>query len=98
MPRFVLACIVALLTFSASGAYTLVLAEPCAAAEQQGHEDAACPPTCVTCGCCVHAAEPMALTVAAIVESPVADVSPIVSLQPRTGSRDILHVPKSRVA
>lgn len=98
MRRFVHAIIVVVLSISASGAYTLVLAEPCAAAEQQEHDDAACPPTCVTCGCCVHAVEPMALSVAAIVESPLADVCTLASPQPQTSTRDILHVPKTRFA
>ena len=39
MRRFALAVIVGLLTFSASGVYSLVIAEPCTGYEQPGQED-----------------------------------------------------------
>jgi len=55
--RFALAIIVALSTFSASGAYALVITEPCTGYEQPGQDVGACPPTCVTCGCCALAVE-----------------------------------------
>jgi len=64
--RFALAIIVALLTFSASGVYALVIAEPCTGYEQPGQDDGACPPTCVTCGCCAQAVEPVAVVISAI--------------------------------
>ncbi len=74
------------------------MGEPCTGYEQPGREDGACPPTCVTCGCCAQAAEPVILPVTSSFEAPVADVSPLVSLLPRTSPRDILHVPKLRFA
>ena len=98
MRRFALAIIVALLTFSASGAYALVIAEPCTGYERPGQEDAACPPTCVTCGCCAQAAEPVRLLPA---RSPEVTIAKMVSLVPRvplTHTDEILHVPKLRLA
>ena len=96
--RFGLAIIVALLTFSASGAYALVIAEPCTGYEQPGQDDGACPPTCVTCGCCAQAVEPVAVVISATPDTPVADVSDFLPNLPRTTPRDILHVPKIRFA
>ena len=93
--RFVLAIIVGLLTFSASGLPTLIAGEPCAGYEQPGGEDAACAPTCVTCGCCAQAAEPALVRVASSLEAPAADVSPLIPHLTKTSPRDILHVPKS---
>jgi hypothetical protein len=96
--RCVLAIVVALLTFTASGAYALVVAEPCTGYDQTGEEDGACPPTCVTCGCCAQAAEPAMLPVGSSLEAPVSDVSPLILLFPPANPRDILHVPKPRLA
>src|SRR3990172_3460423 len=87
--RFALAIIVALLTFSASGVSALVMDEPCTGYEQPGREDGVCPPTCVTCGCCAQAAEPVILPVTSSPEARVADVSPLVPRLPRTSPRDI---------
>jgi hypothetical protein len=95
---FALAIFVALLTFSASGAYALVVAEPCTGSEQSGQEDAACPPTCVTCGCCTQAVEPVALLGAVSPDTPIAEIHAPVSGLPRSQARDILHVPKLRLA
>jgi hypothetical protein len=92
--RFVLAIVVGLLTFSASGLPTLIAGEPCTGSEQPGSEDAACPPTCVTCGCCAQAAEPAVVPVTSSLEAPVADVSPLIQHLANTSPRDILHVPK----
>ena len=97
MRRCVLSIIVALLTFSASGAYTLVVPEPCTGYEQPGSDDGACPPTCVTCGCCAQAVEPAILPVGSSVEAPVTDVSPLIPRVPTVSPRDILHVPKLRL-
>lgn len=96
--RFTLAVLIGLLTFSASGAYGLVLHEPCTPHEAQGPGDAACPPTCVTCGCCAQAVEPVVLTVTATPDIPVADIADAIVSVPRTTPSDILHVPKLRVA
>lgn len=98
MRRFALAIIVALLTLSASGVSALVVGEPCTGYEQPGREDGACPPTCVTCGCCAQAAEPTTLPVTSSLESPVVGISPLLAPLPRTLSHDILHVPKLRFA
>jgi hypothetical protein len=96
--RLSLAIIVGLLTFSASGAYALVIAEPCTGYEQPGQDDGACPPTCVTCGCCAQAVEPVAVVISATPDNPIADISDILRNLPRTTPRDILHVPKIRFA
>ena len=98
MRRFALAVIVALLTFSASGVYSLVIAEPCTGYEQPGQDDGACPPTCVTCGCCAQAAEPATVTITSSFEAPVSDLDPVMPRLPKTGPRDILHVPKLGLA
>lgn len=96
--RLALSIIVALLTFTASGAYALVIAEPCSSYEQPGQDDGACPPTCVTCGCCAQAAEPAILPVGSSLEAPVSGVSPLIPRVPKASPRDILHVPKLRLA
>jgi hypothetical protein len=96
--RFAFALIIGLLTFSASGVYSLVTNEPCTGYEPPGSDDAACPPTCVTCGCCAQAVEPVALVVSATPDVPIADIPDVLSSVPRTTPRDILHVPKIRFA
>lgn len=92
--RFVLAVIVGLLTFSASGVWALVATEPCTGYEQPGQDDRACPPTCVTCGCCAQAVEPVMLHVAATVTPADADLPVVAPSHPKDEARDILHVPK----
>lgn len=98
MPRFALAILVALLAFASAGVSALVVGEPCSVLEQSGQEDAACPPTCVTCGCCAQAVEPAAIQVASSPDVPAADIQNPVPRQPTTPARDILHVPKPLVA
>jgi hypothetical protein len=98
MRRLALAVIVGLLTFSASGVYGLVIAEPCTGYEAPGRDDASCPPTCVTCGCCAQAVEPAALVALVTPDVPVADISDVLPVVPRVTPRDILHVPKIRLA
>jgi hypothetical protein len=98
VPRLALAIIVGLLTFSASGVSALVIAEPCTGYEQPGQDDGACPPTCVTCGCCGQVAEPVILSVATSPESPIAESAAFIFRVPKTRAREILHVPKLRVA
>ncbi|MFN7981299.1 MAG: hypothetical protein U0Q11_05525 [Vicinamibacterales bacterium] len=93
MQRFVLAVIVALLTFSASGAATLLVVEPCSAYDLSG-KDGTCPPTCVTCGCCAQAIEPVALVVPTMPEQSSGDAVAPPARQPLTASSDVLHVPK----
>ena len=96
--RFALAVIVALLTFSTSGVSALIVPEPCAADEQPGQEDGACPPTCVRCGCCARAAETVIPQAEDSPEVTVVEIQiatfRLASAQPR----DILHVPKPRLA
>lgn len=98
MRRVLLALVVALLTVSASGIPALAIAEPCSSAAETGHDDGTCSPTCVTCGCCAQAVEPVILPITPAVEIPVAEIVSIIPRAPRTRHRDILHVPKTLVA
>jgi hypothetical protein len=95
---FVHAAIVALLTFSASGVSALVIAEPCTGYEQPGRENSACPPTCVTCGCCAQAVEPVILSGVSSPEAPVVGIDGLIPPVPQTRAREILHVPKLHFA
>ena len=98
MRRLVLAIIVATLTISASGLTSLVVNEPCVTAERPGRDEGACPPTCVTCGCCAQAVEPVAIAISATPASLIAGIPDVLpAVQPAT-PRDILHVPKLRFA
>jgi len=96
--RFALAVIVALLTFTASGVSALIVPEPCTAYEQPGQEDGACPPTCVRCGCCARAAETMVPQVEESLDITVAEFHSTTPPLHKTQPRDILHVPKLRLA
>jgi hypothetical protein len=96
--RFALATIVALLTFSVSGASALIVPEPCTGYELPGQEDGSCPPTCVRCGCCARAAEAMAPQIEDSLDITLAEFATITPLLPTTQPRDILHVPKLRLA
>jgi hypothetical protein len=95
--RFALAIIVGLLTLSASGLSGLVITEPCTGYELPGFDGGACPPTCVTCGCCAQAAEPVMIVVATSPDILIANVAAFLPDLPRTDPRDILHVPKLRL-
>jgi hypothetical protein len=95
--RLVLAIVVGLLTLSASGVSGLVIDEPCTGYELPGSDDGACPPTCVTCGCCAQAVEPVMLVIATSPDVRVADMASFLPDLPRTTPRDILHVPKLRL-
>jgi hypothetical protein len=96
--RIALAVVAGLLMLSASGASAMVVPEPCAGYEQAGREDGDCPPTCVTCGCCAQAAEPVMLRTAISPDAPVAVIHARRSSLPQARARDILHVPKSVLA
>jgi hypothetical protein len=98
--RFALAIIVGLLTLSASGVSTLIAGEPCTGYELagQGEDDNACPPTCVTCGCCAQAAEPVAVAVSSSPEIPLSNLITVLPRIPRTDPSDILHIPKLGLA
>lgn len=97
MRRLVLAFIVATLTLSASGLSSLMIAEPCTGNEPPGQSDSACPPTCVTCGCCAQAVEGVAVFVAVSPTGLVIDVDAVLQGLPHAEPRPILHVPKLRV-
>lgn len=96
MRRFAFVIIAGLLTFSASGVSMLIAGEPCTGYELtgQGEDDGGCPPTCVTCGCCAQAAEPVAVAVSSSPDIPVSDLIAVLPRIPRTHPLDILHVPK----
>jgi hypothetical protein len=96
--RFVLAIIVSVLTFSASGVATLFVGEPCTGIEQPGRDLGTCPPTCVTCGCCEQAVEPANVIVVSSLEIPVTVINVIVPRAFKTHPRDILHVPKAHLS
>jgi hypothetical protein len=92
--RLGLAVIVVMLALSASGMSSLIVPEPCSGYEPPGHSDTTCPPTCVTCGCCARAIEPVAVVAASLPDRPVvAMVAPLPGL-PLTDPRPILHVPR----
>jgi hypothetical protein len=95
--QFALSVCVALLTLSASGVPVLAIGEPCAGFEREATQDGTCPPTCVTCGCCAQAIEPMVLLVASTQKPHVPDITPVAPRLPRSLPHDILHVPKSRL-
>ncbi len=94
MRRFVFAIIVGLLTLSASGVSSLVINEPCTGYDLPGRDDGACPPTCVTCGCCAQAVDTVMLVVAVSPDIPIAEITAFLPGLSRTNPRDILHVPK----
>ena len=100
MQRFAFALVVGWLTLSASGVSTLIAGEPCTGYELtgQGEDDGACPPTCVTCGCCAQAAEPVAVAVSSSPDVPLSDLIAVLPRIPRTDPLDILHVPKLTLA
>ena len=95
--RVVFAIAFALLTFSVSGLTGVVLGEPCVGYEQSGREDGACPPTCVTCGCCAQGVESIALVTTTAPDCRLAEVPAPLPRLSSTDPRDILHVPKPRV-
>lgn len=100
MRRLVLAILVGLLSLSASGAASLLVDEPCSAFELagQGQDDGTCPPTCVTCGCCAQAAEPVTITVANSPRGPLIEHAAALPHVPDAEPADILHVPKLALA
>jgi hypothetical protein len=92
--RSALAIVVVLLALSISNVSALVITEPCRSVEQPGRDDGVCPPTCVICGCCAQAAEPVTLHVTSATEIPFTEIQTLVPRFPKTQARDILHVPK----
>lgn len=96
--RVAFAFIVAFLTISVSGASSLIVREPCSSTEAAGTSHETCPPTCITCGCCAQAVEPVALVLIASPDVRVEVPAPALPQTPESHPRDILHVPKARVA
>ena len=94
MRRVALAFIVATLTVSASGLCSLIVAEPCTGDEPPAQSDAACPPTCITCGCCAQAVEHATFVVAESPDVVVSDIDVALPGLLATDPRPILHVPK----
>jgi hypothetical protein len=92
-----LAILVFLLTFSASGVVGLIVPEPCGAFELVETEDGACPPTCVTCGCCAQAVEPVSIVVTSAPDPTIAHLPLFPPNLVHADPGDILHVPKARV-
>jgi hypothetical protein len=76
----------------------LAIGEPCADFEQSQSGDSACPPTCVTCGCCAQAIEPQSLHVAILVQAALPITTAVIPDLLKTDPGDILHVPKPRLA
>ena len=93
--RLALAFIVAFLSLSASGVQTLVVPETCELYEQGGEaEDRDCSPTCVTCGCCGQAVEPLVFPLPFSPVTLVGDLAAPPLLPLTVAPADILHVPK----
>jgi hypothetical protein len=93
-----LALLVGILSFSATGVVSLMLGEPCTAFSLSAEDDRDCPPTCVSCGCCTQAVETAAIVVASSPDTPVTQFAPVLPSFTDTQPRDILHVPKLRLA
>lgn len=98
--RFVVVLVVSLLTFSASGVTSLIVEEPCTSFELtgQGEDEGGCPPTCVTCGCCAQAVEPVTCAAASAPDAPIAEFSAVPPDVPNAEPGDILHVPRPVLA
>ena len=95
--RFALAVVVGLLAISASGASAVVISEPCTGYELPG-EDGNCPPTCVTCGCCAQAVEPIPLPVFEVLPLSAIERRPVPVRYLKAPPSDILHVPRLYLA
>jgi hypothetical protein len=96
--RLALALLVGILSFSVTGVARLMVDEPCTAFTLSAEDDGDCPPTCVTCGCCAQAAEPTAILVSDSIDLVTPRYRPVLPHFPDTEPRDILHVPKPRLA
>jgi hypothetical protein len=96
--RLASVAIVALLIASASGGGSLLVTEPCSTQAPVDDHGGTCPPTCVTCGCCAQAVEPVPMVVPDAPDLPVFSLAQPLPSLPLVAPRDILHVPKPRVA
>ncbi len=92
--RIVLTFVVGLLALSASGVTVLMANEPCTAYELPAGDDGACPPMCVTCGCCAQGVELVTIAAPATAHLVVATFVAFPPDPSRPDPRDILHVPK----
>ena len=98
MRRLLLAFVVGLLCTTSSGAFELIVPEPCTPSEKSGPQgDGTCPPTCLRC----HCARPFDV----VAPQQLADVplEPIEWAEPSTfvaipAPDDILHVPRPGLA
>ena len=95
--RLTLAVLLTLLALSASGAPSMFVPEPCGSNEPV-RSHSVCPPTCVTCGCCAQAAEPVLLSLTSSPEVLLTGIVDSLPRLPKAAPRDILHVPKLRLA
>ena len=98
MRHLALALLVGILSFSATGVARLIVGEPCTAFTLSTEDDGDCPPMCVTCGCCAQAVEPTAIVVADSIEAVAPQYRPVLPTVTESEPRDILHVPKLRLA
>lgn len=96
--RLVIALTGAILILSASGVSSLAIAEPCSAHEPPGQRDTACPPTCVTCGCCGQALEPVVHVLVGAPDALVSEIDSALPSIPLIDPHPILHVPKLGLA
>ena len=94
--RFARILLAAMLIVSASGVFSLVVDEPCTVFEltSEAADEGACPPTCLTCGCCAQVLEPQVLAVVFTPENPVLEGVAVLPRIPKTEPIEILHVPK----
>jgi hypothetical protein len=94
--RSTLAVVLTLVTI-ASGAIGIFVPEPCASNEPiRSH--AVCPPTCVTCGCCSQSVEAAVVPVPNSSDALLDEAVESLRQLPNAAARDILHVPKLRLA
>ncbi len=97
--RLTLVFVVALLSLSASGVQALVVPETCELYEQSGGaEDRDCSPTCVTCGCCGQAVEPLLFPLPFSPATQVGDLAGPSIVALTVAPADVLHVPKRILA
>jgi hypothetical protein len=96
--RLLLAFVVSVLALSATGVANVVVLEPCTNESAAAPDDAACPPMCVTCGCCAQAVEPVTLTDAGTPQAPTTLATVPLPPLPMSEPRGILHVPRVRLA
>ena len=90
--------LVAVLTVSAAGVPSLLVAEPCGLTEPLGADEGTCLPTCVACGCCTEPAVPKTVVLTGTIDVSVPPAVSPPALSPEFDPRKILHVPKTRLS